>query len=235
MRSFGQRTTRGIAAVPKGHCRVFAAALVAGLATFSFAVLPDIQAVGASTRVNGLSLAQIVTEIHECLHDGGYVNYSTTSGKTFKTALGCVVYSLFGGTLVPLPDLVLVPSCLIGLKNIGIGPASGNLVLQETVTGKGTSTVTGNLVSDCVPISTSNDQATVTSQVPGALSATVSCTNTVPPGTTTQLPLFVGFNDYASSGSVTVTAVVNPDHSIVESNYANNSLTETLAIPFNTP
>lgn len=67
-----------------------AVALVAGLATTSLSVMST-QAAGASTATVASTLRQIATNVNDCLH-GGYVKYSTTSGKRFNDELGCVIY-----------------------------------------------------------------------------------------------------------------------------------------------
>ena len=210
---------------------------MAGLATTSLSLIST-QAVGASPPGNGASVSQIITNVRDCLN-GGYVNYSTTSGKTFQTPIGCVIYALFGGTLVALPDFVLIPSCTSAagsesctftVENIGLGPANGNLALEATLTApQAISNPSYNAASDCFGAS-SQDMANGTA-LPSGVSATVSCTNTFPPGTTTPIRLLTEVSGGAASGqSLTITAVVNPNHTIAESNYANDSFSQTFVV-----
>ncbi len=117
-----------------------AAGLVIGLAaaTLSF-VAP--QVAGASTSPSSVIAARIAA-VEKCLN-GGYVNYSTPSGKPFKNAVDCVVYAALGGTLVGLlPDLVVIPSCsssgpascTLTVENIGTGPVKNGTVLVQSRT-----------------------------------------------------------------------------------------------------
>ncbi len=214
-----------------------AAALVAGLATASLSVVST-QAVGASSPGYGEGVSQIITNVHDCLN-GGYVNYSTMTGKPFKDAFGCVIYALFGGSLVALPDLVLIPSCTSApgsescsfiVKNIGLGPATGNLVLDATLTApQAISSPNYTAIAECPPTETSQGVAYGTFPPP-AVTATASCTDTFPPGTSTPwLSVQVG-GGAASGQSLTITADVNPNHTIAESNYANDSFSQTFVV-----
>jgi len=220
-----------------------AAALVAGLATASLSAIST-QAVGASPPGNGPSVSQIVANVHDCLH-GGYVNYSTTTGKTFKNAVGCAIYALFGGTLVGLPDFVLIPSCTTSVRfgtsgedctfnveNIGLGPATGNLVLESTLTSPQAILYPEyNIAANCFGAN-AQDMANGTA-LPTGVNTSVSCTNTFPPGTTTdQIRLQTEVIGGGESGqSLMITAVVNPNHTIVESNYANDTFSQTFVVP----
>jgi len=215
-----------------------AAAFVAGLATASLSVIST-QAVGASTGTQATNVQRIIANVNDCLH-GGYVNYSTTTGKTFKNAVGCAIYALFGGTLVALPDLVLIPSCTstpgyescdFVVENIGLGPATGNLVLNATLTApQPISLPTSDANANCTG-ATAQNMVTVIA-VPSGATGTVSCTTTLPPGTSTVPFVFdVQVGGGAASGqSLTITAVVNPNHTIVESNYANDTFSQTFVI-----
>ena len=211
----------------KGVRHLVAAAPVAGLVTTSLSEIST-QAVGASPPGNGESVSQIITNVRDCLN-GGCVNYSTTSGKSFQTPVGCVIYALFGGTLMALPDLVVIPSCTsapgsescsFSVENTGLGAATGNLVLEATVTAPQTISSPGyNDSADCASQNVATGNA-----VPTGVTAIASCTGTFPPGTTTPIPLSVQvFGGAASGQSLTITAVVNPNHTIAESNYANDS------------
>ena len=215
-----------------------AAALVAGLATSSLSVIST-QAVGASPTGYGENVSQIITNVHDCLN-GGYVNYSTATGKTFKTAVGCVIYALFGGTLVALPDFVLVPSCTYAdgfescgftVENMGLGPATGNLVLDESLTSpQAISDPHYDIAANCFGAN-AQDMGSGTA-LPTGISLSVSCTNTFPPGATTEIRLATAaFGTGVSGQSLTFTAVVNPNRTIAESNYANDSFSQTVIVP----
>jgi hypothetical protein len=188
--------------------RLLGAGVAVALATMSMSVLST-QVAGAATAPGNSGAA------HAC-QQGGYVNYSTTTGATFTNTGECVSYAAKGGTLVALPDLVLIPTCTAVLgsegcaftvDNIGIGPVTnGTVVVEETASGDGLS----------VP-------------------AESTCTGTFPPGSITPCPVApiavsVFFFGLPSGTSVSITAVVNPDHSIVESNYANNSFSQTFVV-----
>ena len=219
-----------------------AAAFVAGLATASLSVIST-QAAGANTATTASTLRQIATNVNDCLH-GGYVKYSTTSGKAFNSELGCVIYALFGGVLVPLPqlpDFVLIPSCTgatgsenctFTVQNLGAGPGTGNLVLDATMTSTSQTLISAETVSssaDCQPTTTADN--TANSNI-DPWTATASCTDTFAPSST-PIPLTVGADSGSSTTGVTVTitATVNPGHTIAESNYANDSFSQTFVLP----
>ena len=219
-----------------------AAALVAGLATVSLSVIST-QAVGASTGSETANVQRFIANVNDCLH-GGYVNYSTSSGKTFGNELGCVIYALFGGTLVPLlPDFVYLivhqrrrvrnVQSSFSVENLGASPGTGNLVLDATLTSP--QPLTGGPVSsasaDCQPSQTAQNVANANVDGnAGTETATASCTTTFPPGAT-PIPLTVGVDSGSASGqSVTITATVNPGHTMAESNYANDSFSETFVV-----
>ncbi len=115
------------------------------------------------------------------------------------------------------------------MENVGPGPAHGNLVLEATLTApQAISSPQSSAGAQCVPLATSQNFA---SAVAVPVTATASCTDTFPPGATTPIPLHVQVTGGASSGqSLTVTAVVNPDHTIVEGNYANDSFSRTFVV-----
>ena len=194
------------------------------------------EAAGATTPMSGSNGNSAAA--HEC-QKGGYINYATMSGTTFSNTGACVSYAAQGGTLVALPDLVVVPSCTSApgsesctfmVKNIGLGPATGNLELDATFTAPYSLSLERftTAVAECPPDGHGVASATGT---PTGGTAAVSCTYTLPPGATTPF-LFVQFDAGTASGqSLTFTAVVNPNHTIAESNYANNSFSQTIVIP----
>ena len=213
-----------------------AATLVAGLATTSLSMIST-QGAGANTATTASTLRQIAANVNDCLH-GGYAKYSTTSGKAFNSEFGCVIYALFGGVLVPLPqlpDFVLIPSCTSAtgsescsftVENLGAGPGTGNLVLNATLTSSQPLTGQSSSASaGCQPITTADNIANAPLGTP-----TASCTTTFAPGSS-PIPLTVGVDSGPASGqSVTITATVNPGHTIAESNYANDSFSETFVV-----
>lgn len=187
--------------------RLLGAGVAVALATMSISVIST-QMAGAATAAGNSGAA------HPC-QQGGYVNYSTTTGATFTNTGECVSYAAHGGALVALPDLVLIPDCTTAdgvgcaftVENIGIGPVTNGTVVVDEIGYGG------------FPVSEES-----------------TCTGTFPPGSITPCPLeplFVSifFFGQPSGTSVSIMAVVNPDHSIVESNYANNSFSQTIAVP----
>jgi hypothetical protein len=174
---------------------------------------------------------------------GGYVNYTTATGTRFADTSECVSYAAEGGTLVALPDLVpdanctptpgqVTVSCVFYVRNIGVGPvANENMVLQMTAD--------FSLLAPSVPF-TQGDYSTAclpgyndTQAVGLVRVVTVGCTATLPSGETLGLS-YVGALVYdefgCGCGSMTVTAVIDPDGLIVESNETNNTFTQTLSL-----
>lgn len=197
---------------------------------------------GASTPQNSVVAARLAA-VNECLH-GGYVNYSSSSGKTFKNVVGCVIYAALGGTLVGLPDLVVIPSCsnsagggtcTVTVENIGPGPVNnGTVVLQESLTtlSSGPNFFTAAANAECLPSLTSQNVANASAGVPDPTvpgqydtTATSQCTGTFAPESTTTLVLSntVGATGQAPGQVLYFSGVVNPNHTIVESNYNNNN------------
>jgi hypothetical protein len=161
---------------------------------------------------------------------GGFVNYSRTDGTRFKNAGECTSYAAKGGTLVALPDLVpdgsctptaTTVSCTFRVRNIGAGDASGTLLIQLDITrpiNGGSISATAS-AGPCI-----GPTATTSSISPNGFSAKASCPDTLTPGQTSLLAVVsVG----GSNVDVVVTATVDPNNTIVESNETNNTFSQT--------
>ena len=131
-------------------------------------------------------------------------------------------------------------SCTLTVENIGTGPVkNGTVVLQETLTALAPSPLlfVSSANADCVPTLTSQNVATASAAnpdptVPGQYDTTASaeCTGTFPPGSTTTLVLSteVGVTAVTPGQILHFSGVVNPNHTIAESNYNNNSFSQTI-------
>jgi len=147
---------------------------------------------------------------------GGFVNYSTTSGAKFASTGDCVSYAARGGTLVPLPDLVIDTNCTqaspsnltcdVKIRNAGLGSVTAAQTISSSV---------------IVTIVGANTNATIISNgsIPGPLA----------PGATKNLiGLTVGNPNEVLV--VHLTGSVDAADTILEANETNNSFDVTFTV-----
>jgi len=174
-----------------------------------------------------------------CQH-GDWQFYVTSDGTPFNNEGDCVSYAAQGGTLVPLPDLTIEPtctqtgaavSCTFKVRNIGVAPATGTLTFQARL--EWTSPVFGVRATaaifaspSCGAGSTFSAGASVTPTDHHAANA-ISCTLvTIAPGALSALTSTVsGTTD--GGRLVSVTASVDTGNTILEANETNNTFSQT--------
>ena len=138
---------------------------------------------------------------------GGYVNYTTTSGARFNNAGDCTSYAAKGGTLVPLPDLRPEFTCTDdghqlrctgGVRNVGAAVADPTQV---------------GVVIDTAGNPPTNITITGGATAPGQLFA---------------LAITVTADTEPRAGTLTVTA--DPNDLVVEGNESNNVFSRSFSL-----
>ncbi len=166
---------------------------------------------------------------------GGFVNYATSTGERFANAGACTTYASEGGTLVPLPDLVITSTCTTSgmsatcsftVRNVGIGPAAGTIEVRAT-----SQVVTTGLVSSSASVDANGCNGTAATSVSAdGATATGTCPGPLLPGATLQLVVEVDGGGTTSPSTVTIRGAVDPGGTITESNEANNTVTRTFTV-----
>ncbi len=177
---------------------------------------------------------------------GGYVNYARADGTTFASEGQCVSYAAQGGTLVPLPDLRLNTKCITDaashtlnctftVTNIGAGPTNGASILLQS----GMSTTTNGTFASaassgtCTFVNDPNNRPTITfpQGTTNAAEAIVECAGPLAPGQQLAATVSVGIGTVAAGSPITVTAAVDPNNLIAESNESNNTYNAVTPAP----
>lgn len=183
---------------------------------------------------------------------GGWKSLVRSDRTPFANEGDCVSYAAKGGTLVGLPDLILdvtctpatpatfngSASCTFKVKNIGGSPVSGTIKLQATVDiftslaslPIGTFLTQFVSSSDCGSGSAASTPSPSVDSTRFTGSAVLSCVVNAPlaPGSTSTFNLGVSGGRADTSGfTTTITATVDPDNTIAESNETNNTSSQT--------